>query len=106
MEALECAGKIIKMSRRATFGPNYVVEAYLRGPIDARTGLLVNLIDIDEVLKDVISQVEVAKPSYELIKDLFQEITVRLPNKFPDVAISLDKVRLRISEELYLEYGI
>lgn len=40
------------------FGNNYILEAYFQGPIDPKTGLVVNLSDIDPVLKAVIQPLD------------------------------------------------
>jgi hypothetical protein len=105
MNNLECAGKTIRMARRTTFGPNYIVEAYLSGPIDARTGLLTNLIDIDHLLKAAIKDAKLNDSPESIAASLFQSLITKLPVQLPGVEIQLDKVRLHISEDLYLEYG-
>ena len=105
MSQLECAGKPIRMARRTSFGPNFVLEAFLRGPIDPTTGLLINLIDIDRILKQVVTNANTASAHEKLIIDLYSRINDELPATFPDVEIKLDKVKLVISEDIFLEYG-
>ena len=39
-------------------GHNYVVEAFIDGPIDPKTKLVVNLADLDQILKDVTRPLE------------------------------------------------
>jgi 6-pyruvoyltetrahydropterin/6-carboxytetrahydropterin synthase len=82
---LKCAKKITQMSRRIQFssahlyrqdkwseqknqsefgacfsefghGHNYVLEAYFAGEINPQTGLLVNLIDIEPILKTIVAE--------------------------------------------------
>ena len=36
-------------------GFNLTLEAYMSGPVDVKSGLIVNLTDLDKVLKDVVS---------------------------------------------------
>lgn len=40
------------------FGNNYTLEAFFQGPIDPKTGLVVNLSDIDPLLKQVIQPLD------------------------------------------------
>ncbi len=105
MSDLECAGKNIRMARRATFGPNYTVEAYLSGPIDPGSGLLANLIDIDHVLKATTKEANLNASPETLVSELFKSVATSLPVSLPGVEIQLDKIRLHINEDLYLEYG-
>lgn len=39
-------------------GHNYVVEAFVQGAIDAKTGLVVDVIEIDKVLKNVLQPLD------------------------------------------------
>ena len=41
-------------SPRGERGFDLTLEAYVRGPLDVRSGLVVNLTDLDKILKDVI----------------------------------------------------
>ncbi len=105
MTQLECSGRPIRMARRTTFGPNYILEAYLRGPIDARTGMLINLIDIDKILKSVVTTANTAQAPEKLDRHLFSATNAQIPTTFPGIAIKLEKIRLVVSEDLYLEFG-
>jgi 6-pyruvoyltetrahydropterin/6-carboxytetrahydropterin synthase len=39
--------------REHGFGHNFLVEAHVEGPVDPLTGMIVNLVEIDQWLKDV-----------------------------------------------------
>jgi hypothetical protein len=105
MKNLEASGRKIKMARRTTFGPNYILEAFLLGPIDSRTGMLINLIDIDKILKAVVTTVDVKQEGALLAKNLFASISSLLPKTFPGLDLQLAKIRLAISEDKVIEVG-
>lgn len=69
------------------FGNNYILEAFFQGPINPKTGLVVNLSDIDPVLKDV-------------IKPLDHQNISRTLNEFKDKAPTLERLAQYCFEKL------
>ncbi len=142
--ALKCSGKQIQMSRKVFFssahfyhqpkwskeknenefgkcfsefghGHNYVLEAYFSGEIDSQTGLLVNLIDIEPVLKKVTDELDHRHlnfthpyfkshvPTTENIATyIWQQIQKEIPSlNVP--SLRLQKIKLFEDEDLWAE---
>ena len=141
------SGKIVRMSRRANFssahlysnasfsqqenlatfgkcftehghGHNYLLEAFFEGKIDEQTGLIINLLDIDELLKVLIDKLDhqhlnfdvpefrdVVPTTENLARFCFQKIEELRKLKMPQVKMQLYKVRLFENEDLWAEYG-
>ncbi len=141
------AGKIVRMSRRASFssahlysnksfseqenkttfgkcfsenghGHNYSLEAFFEGRIDAKSGLIINLLDIDDLLKvlteildhkhlnfDVPEFKELVPTSENLARYCFQKIEELRKAKLSHVEMRLYKVRLFETEDLWIEFG-
>lgn len=99
-------------------GHNYVVEAYFEGKISADTGLIINLLDIDTLLKEVVQKLDHQHlnfdtedfknlvPTTEVIaRYIYKKISAELAKRFANVEMSLYKVRLFETEDLWVEYG-
>ncbi len=99
-------------------GHNYTLEAFLQGPIDSVTGLLINLIDVDKILKHVIHPLDHQHLNFDvpffaqnipttenLARYCFCELRRALSDHLPDRSIQLDKVRLFENEDLWAEYS-
>lgn len=141
------SGRIVRMSRRthfssahlyanknfseqenkATFGKcftehghghNYLLEAFFEGRIDAKSGLIINLLEIDDLLKvltddidhkhlnfDVPEFKEVIPTTENLASYCFKRIEALRKTKLPQVEMRLYKVRLFETEDLWVEFG-
>lgn len=141
------SGKIVRMSRRANFssahlyssdsfdeqqnretfgkcftehghGHNYLLEAFFEGRIDSKTGLIINLLDIDDLLKvltdkldhqhlnfDVPEFKSLVPTTENLARYCFREIENLRRANLPNVEIKLYKVRLFENDDLWAEYG-
>lgn len=99
-------------------GHNYILEAFVEGPIDVQTGMLINLIDIDKVLKDVVGPLDHQHlnfdityfqdkiPTTEVIAQYcFRELHTKLKAAFPQLSLKLYKIRLFEMDDLYVEYS-
>jgi len=98
-------------------GHNYTLEAFFEGPIDHETGLLINLLDVDQVMKKVIDPLDHQHlnfdieyfrdvvPTTEVIAQYcFHQIESALRQDFPNVPVRLTKLRLFEMDDLYVEY--
>ncbi len=102
-------------------GHNFTLEAFLEGPIDSTTGLLVNLIDVDKILKDVTNPLDHQHLNFDvpffarhipttenIARYCYDEIARELPRQFSGQRsadhIHLGKVRLYENEDLWAEY--
>ena len=141
----QAAGKTIRMARRSSFscahfyaqpafsaeknravfgacytehghGHNYVLEAHYEGPIDVSTGLLVNLIDIDAIMKTVTHELDhhhlnfdveyfkIHVPTTEMMaKYLFAGLVREQKKILPRAPLRLYKIRLFETEDLWVE---
>lgn len=99
-------------------GHNYILEAFLEGPIDPQTGMLVNLIDVDHAMKQVtdpldhqhlnfdIAYFKDKVPTTEVIAQYcFRALRSQLARAFPGLNIQLYKVRLFEIDDLWVEYA-
>lgn len=94
-------------------GHNYILEAFIEGPIDSRTGLIMNVVDLDEILKEVtdpldhqhlnldIAEFRDVVPTTENIALYLREkLRARLPALSP---FKLVKLRLYETDDLWVE---
>lgn len=92
-------------------GHNYTLEAFFTGPIDSDTGMIINLRDIDQLLKTVTSTLDhkhlnfdhpyfksVIPTTENICIYLFDKIKIELPNN-----IKLKKIRLYENEDLWVD---
>jgi len=103
-----------KQASRTGFGHNFVLEAVLEGTIDPRTGMVINLREVDSMLKQVVAPLDhhflntdVAFfsdriPTPENIARYCYE---RLLGRLDGDKLSLRKVRLWQGEDLFVDYG-
>ena len=95
-------------------GHNYDLEVSITGDLDAETGMVLNLTDVDRVLEEeVVSQLDHRHLNHEI--EAFAEtipttenislwIWERLEPKFRALGSRLHRVRLWESSDLYVEY--
>src|SRR5688572_24145980 len=140
------SGKIVRMSRRASFssahlyanknfteqenkttfgkcftehghGHNYLLEAFFEGKIDSKSGLIINLLDIDNLLKvltdkldhqhlnfDVVELKETIPTTENLARFCFHKIEELRKSKLPQIEMRLYKVRLFENDDLWVEF--
>ncbi len=97
-------------------GHNYVLEAYLEGPIDPLTGMVINLMQVDEILKTVTNELDHKHLNFDVpafkdqvpttenvVRFCFQRIQAEL-NKSANRA-QLSAVRLYENDDLWVDYG-
>lgn len=141
------SGKVVRMARRATFssahlyssqnfskaenqttfgkcftehghGHNYILEAYFEGRIDEKTGLIVNLLDVDTLLKELTEELDHKHLNFDveefhskvpttenLAKYCFDKIEKLRSLQMPNIEMKLYKVRLFENDDLWVEYG-
>ena len=95
----------------AGFGHNFLVEATFSGPIDPLTGLIANLVDVDQWLRTVaarfdhkllneLSEFSGHAPTLELIARAFFEGVARLTPP----GVQLVSIRLYEGEKTWVDY--
>lgn len=100
-------------------GHNYILEAFFEGTINGESGLIVNLVEIDDLLKAVTEQLDhrhlnfdVAEfktqiPTTEnLARYCFKKIDELRKQKMSDIKMRLYKVRLFENEDLWVEFAV
>lgn len=93
-------------------GHNYVLDVTLKGKVDPVTGMVINLVDVDQILKEVTDPLDHHHLNFDLpyFKTLvptteniaiycFNEVKNRLPKD-----VHLDHVRIYESDTLWAEY--
>lgn len=97
------------------FGNNYILEAFFRGPIHPKTGLVVNLSDIDPILKEVIKPLDHQNISFtiEEFKDraptlerLAQYCFEKLQKASAKLEAKLVRVRIYQGENYWSDFSI
>jgi 6-pyruvoyltetrahydropterin/6-carboxytetrahydropterin synthase len=94
-------------------GHNYVLEAYFEGPIDPQTGMVINLRDVDKILKEVIEPLDhhhinfdvpefktVVPTTENIAKYCFERVSERLKG----TTVRLNQIRLFEGEDLWVDY--
>lgn len=93
-------------------GHNYELEAYLEGPVDPVTGMVMNLIEIDQILNEVTGPLEGKQLNSEVAEFKNQTPTTealaaylyeRLETKFSNHAVKLARLRLFDHEDLWVD---
>jgi len=110
--------------RAEGFGHNFLVEAHFEGGIDPLTGMIVNLVDVDNWLKDVAKTLDhknlnelpefrdVAPTPERIVQWFFNALEPRVKDYVLSLRalgdrreISLAKVRLYEGDDLWVDYG-
>ncbi len=142
------SGKRVRMSRRANFssahlysntsfsaeenlatfgkcftehghGHNYLLEAFFEGRIDSKTGLIINLLDIDDLLKVLVNELDHQHLNFDvpefkalvpttenLARYCFRKIEELRIAKLPNLEMRLYKVKLFENDDLWVEFGV
>lgn len=97
------------------YGYNYTLEAFVRGTKDPRSGLVINLTDLDLVLKKVTSELDHKDLNHEVnnfkanspnIKSIAEYCFTQLNNlmgEFNEPSAGLTKVRLYQGQDKWAE---
>lgn len=112
------------MYRAEGFGHNFLLEAHFEGEIEALTGMIINLIDVDRWLKEIaavldhknlneLPQFRDVSPTPERIVQWFhtqlESLVARhvsaLQSRADNRNIRLAKVRLYEGDNLWVDYG-
>jgi 6-pyruvoyltetrahydropterin/6-carboxytetrahydropterin synthase len=93
-------------------GHNYVLEVFVEGPIDQETGLVVNVNDLDVIMKTVIQPFDHRHISFDhpdfkntipttenLTAHLYEKVKVELKKQLP--LLSLNRIRLFETDDLW-----
>lgn len=92
-------------------GHRYVLEAFLQGPVDPITGMIINLRDFDRILEETVSSLEGKHLNFEVgefhdtvptTEALATWILERLARRF-EFPVEVMKIRLYESEDLWVE---
>ena len=96
------------------FGNNYTLEAYFQGSIDPKTGLVVNLSDIDPLLKAVIAPLDHQnlsrtvpefKEQAPTLEKIAQYCYEKLQERIQNLNAKLIGVRIYQGENFWADYG-
>ena len=95
-------------------GHNYILEVYITGPVNSETGMIINLKDLDHILKQVVSpldhhylnnDLEEFKQNVPTTENLAKYCFERVSEKLDSPLLQLHKVRLFESDDLWVDYG-
>lgn len=97
-------------------GHNYTLEAFVEGPIDPVTGMIVNLSEVDAILKKITDPLDHHHLNYDvpafrdtvpttenIARYLYHEMEQSLAR---DQSLRLHKVRLYEYDDLWVDYGV
>lgn len=96
-------------------GHNYILDAHFQGPIDPITGMIINLADVDQILKQVTNALDHHHlnqdvPEFKDKVPTTENIACYLYNKIQQAlqvrpGIELSRVRLYEADDLWVDYG-
>ena len=95
-------------------GHNYILEAYIKGPVDVETGMVMNLQSLDHILKQVTSpldhqylneDVDEFKKLVPTTENIAKYCFEKISELIPPPPLKLNKVRLYETEDLWVDYG-
>ncbi len=95
-------------------GHNYILEAFFEGPINPITGMVINLIEADQILKSVTDPLDHHHLNYDIpyfkevvptCENIAQYLYKEIEKKIVGREVKLFKVRLYESEDLWADVG-
>ncbi len=104
-----------KMYSEHGHGHNFILEAYINGPVDPESGIVINLIAIDNLLKKVTDPfdhhfVNTDVPFFKDVIPTTENMAVYFYNEvakqLPDRKLKLLKVRLYEGEFMWVDYAL
>lgn len=93
-------------------GHRYRLESFVEGPMDPTTGMIINLRDLDDTMKEVVSfldgkfldkEVETFKESVPTTEKIAEYLCTQLKVKLQKHGVSLCKLRLYETDDLWVE---
>jgi 6-pyruvoyltetrahydropterin/6-carboxytetrahydropterin synthase len=96
-------------------GHSYILEGHFTGAMDHTTGMIVNLTELDRILKTVIDpldhrhlEIDVAyfKNHVPTIENLAQYLFHQIQEQIPAASFHLVKIRLFESEDFWVDYAL
>ncbi|OQW47531.1 MAG: hypothetical protein A4S09_15100 [Proteobacteria bacterium SG_bin7] len=96
------------------YGHNFILEVYLNGPVNADSGIVINLIEIDNLLKKVTDPfdhhfINTDVPFFKDVIPTTENMAVYFYNKIrenlPSKNIKLLKIRLYEGEFMWVDYA-
>lgn len=94
-------------------GHNYTVDAFVEGPVDPETGMVLNLRDLDQYLKEAIQpladrHLNLDVPDFQTTVPTTENIArflfARLKNSLAGHAAKLQRVRVYETDDLWVDY--
>lgn len=98
----------------AGHGHNYILEAYIEGEVDSRTGMVINLKDVDKVLKETTAPLDhhflnSEVPYFLEVVPTTENLAIycfsRLKKHFGKQQVRLKSVRLYEGDDLWVDCG-
>ncbi len=103
-----------KMFSEHGHGHNFILEAYINGPVNPESGIVINLIEIDNLLKKVTDPfdhhfINTDVPYFQDVIPTTENMAVYFYNEvkknLPDKNLKLLKVRLYEGEFMWVDYA-
>jgi 6-pyruvoyltetrahydropterin/6-carboxytetrahydropterin synthase len=94
-------------------GHNYILEAYISGEIDPTSGMVINLRDVDRILKLVLEPLDhhhlnFDVPEFKTVVPTTENIAKycfeKIEKEISSFSAKLEKVRLYEGEDLWVDY--
>ncbi len=94
-------------------GHNYVLEAYFEGPIDPETGMVMNLRDIDRIMKAAIEPLDHHHLNFDVpefktkvptTENIAQYCFDKIKAQFQQTKVVLHHIRLFEGDDLWVDY--
>lgn len=95
-------------------GHNYILDAYVEGPVDSVTGMVINLRDLDEILKSAVQPLDNHHLNYEVpefkttvptTENIAAYLYGKVKPALSKFSVQLKGVRLFENENLWVDYS-
>lgn len=94
-------------------GHNYTLDAYVEGPVQPTTGMVINLRDLDLALREVVSRLNQKHLNFEVpefketvptTENIAAFIFSNLKKSLQNYSVNLNRIRLYEKEDLWVDY--
>lgn len=93
-------------------GHNYLLEVHISGEVDEKTGMILNLVDVDRLIAEVIDPIDGCHLNFDLeafetknptTENLAQNLFLELKAQFSRTSCSLSQIRLYEYDDLWVD---
>lgn len=93
-------------------GHRYRLECFVEGPVNQTTGMIINLRDLDESMKDIVSELDgkfldkdldAFKNTVPTTEKIAEHLSLRLKSRLKKYSVNVCKIKLYETDDLWVE---